>query len=66
MYEVDDRSDSVAISNALATAGLGSLYRQSQVYAIEVAPERYTALVRAAFQGLNMSIVAELRKARGL
>ena len=66
MYEVDDRSDSVAISNALATAGLGSLYRQSQVYAIEVAPERYAALVRAAFQGLNMSIVAELRKARGL
>jgi hypothetical protein len=66
MYEVDDRSDSVALSNAFATAGLGSLYRQSQVYAIEVAPERYAALVRAAFQGLNMSIVAELRKARGL
>ncbi len=66
MYEVDDRSDSVAISNAFANAGLGSLYRQSQVYAIEVAPERYAALVRAAFQGLNISIVAELRKARGL
>ncbi len=66
MYEVDDRSDSVALSNALANAGLGSLYRQSQVYAIEVAPERYAALVRAAFQGLNMSIVAELKKARGL
>ncbi len=65
MYEVDDRSDNVAISNAFANAGLGSLYRQSQVYAIEVAPERYAALVRAAFQGLNMSIVAELRKARG-
>jgi len=66
MYEVDDRSDSVALSNAFATAGLGSLYRQSQIYAVEVSPERYAALVRAAFQGLNMSIVAELKKARGL
>lgn len=66
MYEVDDRSDSVALSNAFATAGLGSLYRQSQIYAVEVSPERYAALVRAAFQGLNMTIVAELRKARGL
>lgn len=66
MYEVDDRSDSVTLSNAFATAGLGSLYRQSQIYAVEVSPERYAALVRAAFQGLNMSIVAELRKARGL
>ena len=66
MYEVDDRSDSVALSNAFATAGLGSLYRQSQVYAVEVSPERYAALARAAFQGLNMSIVAELKKARGL
>lgn len=66
MYEVDDRSDSAAIHNAFAEAGLGSLYRQSKVYAVEVAPERYAALARAAFQGLNMSIVAELRKARGL
>ncbi|MDP2258334.1 MAG: hypothetical protein Q8J89_01280 [Caulobacter sp.] len=66
MYEVDDRSDSVALSNAFATAGLGSLYRQSQIYAVEVSPDRYAALVRAAFQGLNMSIVAELKKARGL
>lgn len=66
MYEVDDRSDSVAVHNAFAQAGLGSLYRQSKVYAVEVSPERYAALARAAFQGLNMSIVAELRKARGL
>ena len=65
MYEVDDRSDSVAIHNAFAQAGLGSLYRQSKVYAVEASPERYAALARAAFQGLNMSIVAELRKARG-
>lgn len=66
MYEVDDRSDSVALHNAFAQAGLGSLYRQSKVYAVEVVPERYAALARAAFQGLNMSIVSELKKARGL
>lgn len=66
MYEVEDRSDDPAIHNAFAQAGLGSLYRQSKVYAIEVAPERYAALARAAFQGLNTSIVAELKKARGL
>jgi hypothetical protein len=66
MYEVEDRSDDPAIHNAFAQAGLGSLYRQSKVYAIEVALERYAALARAAFQGLNISIVAELKKARGL
>lgn len=65
MYEVDDRSDSVAIHNAFAQAGLGSLYRQSKVYAVEASPERYAALVRAAYQGLNAALVAELRKARG-
>ncbi|MFZ5670943.1 MAG: hypothetical protein ACOY4K_15755 [Pseudomonadota bacterium] len=66
MYEVDDRSDSAAVHNAFARAGLGSLYRQSQVYAVEVDPNRYAALVRAAFQGLNAAIVAELKAARGL
>lgn len=66
MYEVDDRSDSVAVHNAFARAGLGSLYRQSQVWAVEVDPNRYAALVRAAFQGLNAAIVAELKAARGL
>lgn len=66
MYEVDDRSDSVALHNAFAQAGLGSMYRQSQVYAVEVDPQRYAALVRAAFQGLNTAIVAELKAARGM
>lgn len=66
MYEIDDRSDSVSISNAFAQAGLGSMYRQSLYYAVEVDPRRYAALVRAAFQGLNTEIVAELKAARGL
>lgn len=64
MYEVDDRSDSVALHNAFASAGLGSLYRQSKVYAVEVHPDRYAALVRAAYQGLNAAIVEEVRRAR--
>ncbi|MDP1632858.1 MAG: hypothetical protein Q8L66_15685 [Caulobacter sp.] len=65
MYEVDDRSDSVALHNAFAQAGMGSLYRQSKVYAVEVDARRYRALVRAAFQGLNAALVAELKAARG-
>lgn len=64
MYEVDDRSDSVAIHNAFALAGLGSVYRQSKSYAVEVHPDRYAALVRAAYQGLNAAIVEEVRRAR--
>lgn len=66
MYEVNDRSDSVALHNAFAQAGLGSMYHQSQIYAVEVDPQRYAALVRAAFQGLNAAIVAELKSARGM
>ncbi len=64
MYEADDRSDSVALHNAFALAGLGSVYRQSKAYAVEVHPDRYAALVRAAFQGMNAAIVEEVRKAR--
>lgn len=64
MYEVDDRSDSPALHNAFALAGLGSVYRQSKAYAVEVHPDRYAALVRAAYQGLNAAIVEEVRRAR--
>ncbi|HYE42059.1 MAG TPA: hypothetical protein VEA15_01590 [Caulobacteraceae bacterium] len=64
MYEVDDRSDSVALHNAFAMAGLGSVYRQSKAYAVEVHPDRYAALVRAAYQGMNAAIVEEVRRAR--
>lgn len=64
LFEVDDRSDDVAINNAFATMGLGSIYRQSKYYGVEAVPDRYAALVRAAFQGLNQSIVAEIQKAR--
>ncbi|HWA62474.1 MAG TPA: hypothetical protein VG939_13920 [Caulobacteraceae bacterium] len=63
--EVDDRSDNAALSAAFALAGLGNMYRQKKIYAVEVAPERYLALARAAYQGLNAAIVAELVKARG-
>jgi len=61
MYEVDDRSDSRILSNAMALAGFGSMYRQSKVYAVEVDPDRYAALVRAAFQGMNASIVESMK-----
>lgn len=62
MYPVKDRSDSVSLSNAMALAGLGSNYRQKNVYAVEADPGRYAALARSAFQGMNAGIVAELVK----
>lgn len=64
MYETDDKSDSVALQRAFASLG-SNMYRQSKYYAVEVEPNRYAALVRAAFQGLNASIVAELKKKNG-
>lgn len=64
LYRTDDRSDSVALHNAFAEAGFGSVYRQSLVYGAEVVPERYAALTRAAFQGVNQALVAEIVRAR--
>lgn len=64
LFEVDDRSDDVGLHNAFATAGLGSLYRQSKYYAVEVWPDRYATLARAAYQGFNAALVAEIQKAR--
>lgn len=60
-----DRSDSLATHNALVSIGFGSVYRQSLVYDAEVSPKRYAALSRAAYQGFNAALVAEIRKARG-
>lgn len=65
MYQVDDRSDSALVSSAMALAGLGSLYRQNKIYAVQADPDRYAALARAAFQGFNTALVSELQKARG-
>lgn len=65
MFEVDDRSDDPGVSRAFATLGLGSLYRQSKYYGVEAVPERYAALARAAYQGLNAALVDQIKKARG-
>lgn len=65
MTRAQDRSDNVALHNALATAGFGSVYRQSLVYDVEVSPRRFAALTRAAFRGYNAALVAEIRRARG-
>jgi hypothetical protein len=65
LVKADDRSDSVALHNAFATAGFGSIYRQSLVYDAEISPKRFTALTRAAYQSYNSALVAALRKARG-
>lgn len=64
MFEINDKSDDPAINNTFARLGLGSMYRQSKYYGVEISPERYQALVRAAYQGLNAAIVSEIQKAR--
>ncbi|OYW92107.1 MAG: hypothetical protein B7Z13_10835 [Caulobacterales bacterium 32-67-6] len=65
LAQTADRSDSIATHNALVSIGFGSVYRQSLVYDAEVSPKRYAALSRAAVQGFNAALVAEIRKARG-
>lgn len=65
LTQTADRSDSIATHNALVSIGFGSNYRQSLVYDAEVSPKRYAALSRAAIQGFNAALVAEIRKARG-
>jgi hypothetical protein len=39
------------------------MYRQKKIYAVEVVPDRYAALARAAYQGLNAAIVEAMKKA---
>lgn len=64
MVQTDDRSDDAGMTNAFAEAGMGSVYRQSLVYAVEADPGRFAALCRAAFQGFNTALVEEIRRAR--
>jgi hypothetical protein len=64
MVQTEDRSDDASITNAFAEAGMGSVYRQSLVYAVEADPGRFAALCRAAFQGFNTALVEEIRRAR--
>jgi hypothetical protein len=64
LFEVDDKSDDVGFHKAFAMAGLSDMYRQSKYYGVEAVPERYAALARAAYQGFNTELVAQIVKAR--
>lgn len=64
LAETADRSDSVALHNALVSVGFNSVYRQSLVYDAEVSPRRFSALTRSAFRGFNAALVSEIRRAR--
>jgi len=48
---------------AAMAAGWGSMFKQSEVYAAEVAKARYMGLVRAAYAGFNSAIVAQAGQA---
>ncbi len=65
LQHTKDGSDSAALSTAFALMGLSNMYAQRNTYAVQVAPERYKALVRAAYAGFNQAIVDEIKKARG-
>ncbi len=64
LREVDDKSDSVALHTAMALIGLSNTFTQRKVLAVEAVPERYGALVKAAYQGYNQAIVDGIVKAR--
>jgi hypothetical protein len=64
LVQTEDRSDDAGLTNAFADAGMGSVYRQSLVYAVEADPGRFAALCRAAFQGFNAALVDQIRRAR--
>jgi len=63
LVQTGDRSDNRALSNGLAMAGFGSIYRQNQIYEAQAEPGRFAALTRAAFQAMNTSIVEQLKQA---
>ncbi len=65
MNQVEDRSDSVGLHNAMAMAGMGSVYRQSVTYDVAISQARYATLARAAYQGFNAALVAQIRAAKG-
>ncbi|MGE0667645.1 MAG: hypothetical protein AB7O49_13895 [Sphingomonadales bacterium] len=64
LREVDDKSDNLALHGAMALLGLSNSYTQRKVLAVEAVPERYGALVRAAYQGYNQAIVDGIVAAR--
>ncbi len=64
LIKTADRSDDPAVTNAFANAGMGSIYRQNLSYALTANPDRFAALCRAAFQGFNSALVAEIQRAR--
>jgi hypothetical protein len=64
LKQTKDKSDSAAVSTAMALMGMGSFFRSSKAIAAEADPERWSALVRAAYQGYNQALVDQIVTAR--
>ena len=62
LTQTGDKSDSKALHVGLALVGLGSTYKQKKIYEAEADPDRFAALTRAAFKGMNMSLVEQLKE----
>ncbi|HZZ89814.1 MAG TPA: hypothetical protein VFE13_15915 [Caulobacteraceae bacterium] len=62
LVQTGDKSDNKALAASLAMLG-GNMYRQNKIYEAMADPGRFAALTRAAFQGMNASLIAGLQQA---
>ena len=63
MTQTGDKSDSRALHTGLALLGVSSRFKVKKIYEVQAEPGRFAALTRAAFQGLNASLVDQIKLA---
>ena len=63
LVQTGDKSDSRALHTGLALLGVSSRFKQKKIYEAQAEPGRFAALTRAAFQGLNASLVDQIKLA---
>ena len=63
LAQTGDKSDSRALHTGLALLGMSSRFKEKKIYEAQAEPGRFAALTRAAFQGLNASLVDQIKQA---
>jgi hypothetical protein len=63
LTQTGDKSDSRALHTGLALLGVSSRFKQKKIFEAQAEPGRFAALTRAAFQGLNASLVDQIKLA---
>ena len=64
LHKVGANDADQSFYQAAMAAGWGSMFKQSEVYAAQVAKARYMGLVRAAYAGFNSALVTQILQAR--